>query len=60
MVGISSPMTIVGNYVVQWNVTFTHTGLDSSSNERIVTVSVLGDLYHVDLPYSYWVQAARP
>jgi len=55
VVEISSPMTIVGNYVVQWNVTFTHTGLDSSSNERIVTVSVLGDLYYVDLPYSYWV-----
>jgi hypothetical protein len=50
---VTSPVTVTGNYVVQWLVTFTHTGLDSSATGTVVTVNSVSKTYS-DLPYSFW------
>jgi len=46
--------TITGAYAVQWQVTFTHSGLDSSAVGDVVTVDEAGVQYG-SLPYSKWV-----
>jgi len=57
--GPTSPITvtedveITGNYQTQWQVTFTHTGLDSSANETVVTVNGTAKNYG-DLPFTAW------
>lgn len=51
---VSSPEDITGNYLTQWLVTFTQTGLDNSAVGTIVTVNEVA-LSIDDLPYSIWV-----
>jgi hypothetical protein len=51
---ISGPITVTGNYVVQYSVTFTQTGLDSTATGTVVTVNSNGKTY-ADLPYTLWV-----
>ncbi|MGB9713859.1 MAG: InlB B-repeat-containing protein [Candidatus Bathyarchaeales archaeon] len=59
VVGPSSPvtvnanMTITGNYIAQYMVTFEHTGVDSSAMGDIVTINGSSKSYY-DLPYSLW------
>jgi len=53
---MTSAVTVTGNYVVQWQVTFTHTGLDSSAIGTVVTVDGSAKAY-ADLPFSKWVNS---
>jgi len=55
---VTSSETITGNYVVQWQVTFTHMGLDSSANSTVVTVNGTAKEYD-DLPYVFWTDAGN-
>jgi len=50
---VTSSQTVTGNYVVQWKVTFTHSGLDSSATGTVVTVNGTGKAY-ADLPFTEW------
>jgi len=58
--GPSSPITvngaatILGNYVTQYQLVFTHTGLDSDSTGTVVTVNGTGKVFG-DLPYKPWI-----
>jgi hypothetical protein len=51
---VTGPTTVTGNYVVQYQVTFTHMGLDSSASGTVVTVNG-GAKSYGDLPYTLWV-----
>ncbi len=52
---VNSPATITGNYVVQWQVTFSQTGVDSSAGSNIVlTVGSTNYVYNA-LPSSVYV-----
>jgi len=59
VVGPSSPvtvtanMTITGNYVAQYIITFEETGIDNSAVGNIVTINGAPKSYY-DLPYSFW------
>lgn len=55
-VTVSAPKDITANYKTQYEVTFTHTGLDSSSTGTVVTVNGSPKTYG-DLPYSIWVDS---
>jgi len=50
---VTSAVTVTGNYMVQWQVTFTHSGLDSSATGTVVTVNGVGKSYS-DLPFTDW------
>lgn len=53
---VTQPMTVTGNYVTQYLVTFDHTGLDGTALGTVVTVN--GTLKQsTDLPYSTWVDS---
>jgi len=51
---VSASSTVTGSYVVQWRVTFTHSGLDASATGTVVTVDT-GGMQYGSLPYSKWV-----
>jgi hypothetical protein len=51
---VTGPVGVTGNYVPQYRVTFTQTGLDSTATGTIVTVN--GSAY-ATLPYSFWVDS---
>ena len=51
---VTGPATVTGNYVTQYQVTFTQTGLDSTAIGTIATVN--GSAY-TTLPYSFWVDS---
>jgi hypothetical protein len=58
--GLTSPITVTGaatvtgNYIVQYQITFTYTGLDSTATGAVVTVDGNTKEY-ADLPYAKWV-----
>ena len=53
---VTSPTTVTGNYTVQYQITFTQTGLDSSATGTVVTVT--GDTKgYTELPYSLWIDS---
>jgi hypothetical protein len=60
--GPSSPITVTGsttvtgNYVTQYLVTFTQTGLDSTATGTVVTVNGSAKTYS-QLPYTWWVDS---
>ena len=51
---VSCPVTVTGNYKVQYQVTFDKTGLDSSATGTIVTVNGTS-LDYASLPFSQWL-----
>jgi len=51
---VTSAITVTGNYVTQYSVTFAQTGLDSSATGNVVTVNGGGKTFG-DLPYTHWV-----
>jgi len=51
---VISPVTVTGNYVTQYSVTFDQTGLDSSATGTVVTANAGGKTFG-DLPYILWV-----
>jgi hypothetical protein len=53
-VTMSLPKDITANYKTQHEVTFTHTGLDSSATGTVVTVNGVPKAFG-DLPYKIWV-----
>jgi len=53
---VTAPLTITGEYCKQYRVTFTHSGLDSTTTGTVVTVNGTAKLY-ADLPYSLWVNS---
>jgi len=50
---VTGPVTVTGNYVIQYLVTFTQTGLDSTATGTVVAVNGSAKTYG-DLPYSFW------
>ena len=53
---VTCPTTVTGNYIVQYQITFTQTGLDSSATGTVVTVT--GDTKgYTELPYSLWIDS---
>jgi hypothetical protein len=54
---VSSPATITGNYVAQWQVSFSQTGVDSSAGSNtVLTVGSTNYVYNA-LPSSVWVDS---
>ena len=53
---ITGPVTVTGNYVTQYRITFAQFGLDSSASGTVVNVNGIGKVYG-DLPYSLWVDS---
>jgi len=53
---VTSPVTVTGNYVTQYSVTFDQTSLDSSATGTVVTVNAGGKTFG-DLPYILWVDS---
>jgi hypothetical protein len=53
-VTMSLPKDITANYKIQYEVTFTHTGLDSSATGTVVTVNGVPKTFS-ELPYRIWV-----
>ncbi|MCJ7423028.1 PKD domain-containing protein [Candidatus Bathyarchaeota archaeon] len=51
---VSSPVTVAGNYVTQYLVTFAQSGLDSTATGTVVTVNS-STKAHTDLPFGWWV-----
>ena len=51
---VDQPKTVTANYVHQYLITFTHSGLTSDATGTVVTVDSIGKTYS-DLPYSVWV-----
>jgi hypothetical protein len=51
---VSGPITVTGNYVTQYLVTFAQTGLDSTATGTVVNVNGTAKAY-IELPYSLWV-----
>ena len=54
---VSSAATVTGNYVTQYQITFTHAGLDSSATGTIVTVNGNAETF-TDLPFTTWVNSS--
>ena len=50
---ITAPTNITGEYITQWNVTFTQMGLDNSAVGTIVVVNTAQYQYS-DLPHTLW------
>jgi hypothetical protein len=53
---VSGAVTLTGNYVTQYSVTFTHAGLDSTASGTVVTVNGNPKAYG-SLPYTLWVDS---
>jgi hypothetical protein len=53
---VSGPVTVTGNYVKQYQVTFAQAGLDSSATGTVVTVNGTAEVY-ASLPYTLWVNS---
>jgi PKD repeat protein len=53
-INVASAVTATGNYVTQYSVTFTQTGLDSSATGTVATVDSGGKTFS-DLPHVIWV-----
>lgn len=53
---VTSAITVVGNYVTQYSVTFDQTGLDSSATGTVITVNT-DEKSFSDLPYGLWVNS---
>ena len=53
---LTGPTTVTGNYVCQYRVTFTQTGLDSTATGTVVTVNGSAKTYS-QLPYSLWTDS---
>jgi hypothetical protein len=53
-VTLNLPKDITANYKTQHQVTFTHTGLDGSATDTVVTVDGTPKTYG-DLPYTFWI-----
>jgi hypothetical protein len=51
---VLGPTTVGGSYAVQYSVTFTQSGLDSTATGTVVTVNGTAKTYG-DLPYILWV-----
>ncbi|MEM2105374.1 MAG: PKD domain-containing protein [Candidatus Bathyarchaeia archaeon] len=51
---VDEPKTVTANYVHQYQVTFTQTGLGADASGTVVTVNGI-PLTYSDLPYSIWV-----
>ncbi len=50
---VTSAVTVTGNYIAQYRVTFAQTGLDATANGKVVTVNGNTKVFG-DLPYSFW------
>ena len=55
-VTVTGPATIAGNYVIQYQITFAQTGLDSSASGTVVTVNGNAKVY-TQIPYALWVDS---
>jgi len=53
---VSGSATVTGNYVTQYSVTFTHTGLASDAVGTVVAVNGTAKTFG-DLPYALWVDS---
>jgi len=53
-INVTSAVTVTGNYITQYSVTFAQTGLDSTASGNVVTVNSGGKTFG-DLPYTIWV-----
>ena len=53
---VVGPVTVTGNYVIQYLITFAQTGLDSTATGTVVTVNGSAKVYS-DLPFNSWVDA---
>jgi hypothetical protein len=53
---VTSSIMITGNYVIQYSVTFSHSGLDSTATGTVVTVNGDAKTY-TQLPYAIWVDS---
>lgn len=53
---VTGPTTVTGNYVTQYLVTFTQTGLDAAATGIVVTVDGVPKTFP-DLPFSKWVDS---
>ncbi|MCD6240864.1 PKD domain-containing protein, partial [Candidatus Bathyarchaeota archaeon] len=51
---VTGPITVTGNYKIQYQVTFDQTGLDSSATGTVVTVNGT-PLDYSSLPFSQWL-----
>jgi len=53
---VTSPVTVTGNYVAQYSVSFAQTGLDSTATGTVVTVNGDAKTY-VQLTYTIWANS---
>ncbi len=53
---ITGPLTVTGNYVTQYLITFTQTGLSSNAIGTVLTVNGSPKTYG-ELPYSFWADS---
>lgn len=53
---VTSAGTVIGNYVSQYLITFSQTGLDSTAAGTVVTVNGQAKLF-TDIPYLLWVDS---
>jgi len=51
---VTGPVTVTGNYIIQYKVTFTRTGLSLDATGTVVTVNSSGKTFG-DLPFDIWV-----
>jgi len=55
-ISVTAPKTVAGNYVIQYSVTITQTGMDSTATGTVVTVNSDAKTY-ADLPFVLWVDS---
>jgi hypothetical protein len=55
-ISVTGPVSVVGNYVIQYLVTFAQSGLDSTATGTVVTVNGSAKSY-ANLPYQLWVDS---
>jgi hypothetical protein len=55
-ISVTGPVSVVGNYVIQYLMTFTQSGLDSTATGTVVTVNGSAKTY-ANLPYQWWVDS---
>lgn len=53
---VTGPTTVTGNYVVQYRVTFTHSGLDATATGTVVAINTQAKEF-ADLPFISWVDS---
>ena len=53
---VIAPVTVIGNYVTQYGITFTHTGLDSTAAGTVLTANGDAKLF-TDLPLTLWADS---